>query len=130
MAENLERNASSVQVQTLDWVKDRASQRALGWFDLVLFSDAIYTERGAFFLAMAIGALISPNGKVIGALPDTRNGIDAFEDDLAASGFTATPIAVDSAVLLAAATSMNDSVGLIVPEALDGYRLVQWERGG
>ena len=68
-------------------------------------------------------------GQVIGALPDTRSGIVAFEADLAASGFTATPVPIDPAVMDATARHMaSDDSAVVVPEGLSRYRLVRWHR--
>ena len=70
---------------------------------------------------------MASGGSIIGALPDTRNGIQSFEEDLAASGYIATPLIVDSTLLHAASQPvLNNDAGLIAAEDLTAYRLVMW----
>ena len=66
MSANLQRNAGpAVEAKVLDWKSFGTEQRdEEDRFDLILFSDGIYNQRGAFFLAMAIGALLRHDGEV------------------------------------------------------------------
>jgi predicted nicotinamide N-methyase len=130
MQANLARNAPSVSSRTLDWaVAGKKRYNVEDQFDVILFSDAIYNQRGAFFLSLAIDALLGSGGIVIGALPDTRTGISNFESDLAANGYFGTTLTLDEATLVAAAKPVkDDKAGVIADEDLREYRLVMWQR--
>jgi len=148
MKENLSLNAPSVEVRRIDWMMEGRQdysyeERYLQLtspiptsnldhrirFDLIVFSDCIYNQRGAFFLAYAISSLIRPGGAVVGALPRTRDGVQAFEDDLDTNGFSATEIPIGDELLASASALIEaDKAGLIIREDLSEYRLVVWYR--
>lgn len=128
MRNNLAHNAPSVEVRTLDWLTaGRKSYAYDDQFDLILFSDGIYTQRGALFLADAITSLLRPSGVVVAALPDFRAGIAGFEEDLSARGFITITVDLSDVTLRAASEPIEkDEVGMIVGEELEGYRVVMW----
>lgn len=87
MRQNVAQNAPLVQCSLLPWLTaGRRRYPKKEQFDIVLFADGIYTERGALLLADAVTALLRPKGLLIGALPDLRAGIASFEEDLQTAG--------------------------------------------
>ena len=69
-------------------------------FDIVLFADGVYTERGAWLLADAMTALLKPKGMIIGALPELRAGMTSFEEDLKMRGLVGLPVILEKALYL------------------------------
>lgn len=68
MRQNVAQNAPLVQCSLLPWLTaGRRRYPKKEQFDIVLFADGIYTERGALLLADAVTVERNPG---IGALPD------------------------------------------------------------
>ena len=119
------------EARVLDWLTvGRAAHTPDGQFDVILFADGIYTERGAFLLADAVKALLRPGGCVVGALPDLRVGVRSFEADLRACGFAAAEAVLDRALLDATTRAHREykSADVIVGESAEGYRIVVWRQ--
>lgn len=132
--ENVLRNAPSVEVRTLDWsAAGRAIYPRDQQFDVVLFADAIYTERGASLLAGAATALLrQPHGVLVGALPDFRVGIASFEEDLHARGWVPSQAKLDGDLLAAASWHLRvgSGKGVTAGGSFEGYRIVVWRQRG
>ena len=131
MQHNLTVNAPSVETELLDW--RQAGRKMLSreqQFDLIFWSDGIYTDRGALFLADAITSLLRPGGLAVGALPDTRTGIKAFERDMCGRYAVCRSIAVHPAIMARVKDCICATQGFIVAEELEGYRLLLWREGG
>ncbi|CAE8597587.1 unnamed protein product, partial [Polarella glacialis] len=131
MRRNLAANAKTVDVEVKDWLAaGRRRPREEDQFDIVLFADGIYTERGALLLADAAMSLLRPAGALIGALPDLRAGISSFEEDLRARGFAASEVPLDKELVNAASRPHLDmkAAGLVAGGSVEGYRLLIWRR--
>lgn len=126
---NVSRNAMGVQAQILDWaVAQRKTIRESKQYDVVMFADGIYSERGAFLLADAVTSLVRGAGYIVGALPDLRAGVSSFERDLEIRGFVPETAALDASVLAAASRPHKEfnSTGLIAGGSVEGYRIIVW----
>ncbi|CAE7235867.1 unnamed protein product, partial [Symbiodinium microadriaticum] len=128
MRQNLAQNAPTVEIRSIPWLPaGRRSYRHKDQFDVILFADGIYTERGALLLADAATALLRPGGVLLGALPDLRAGIESFEDDLRSRGLTASEVLLDEDMISAASRPYDeDECGFIAGGSAQGYRIVMW----
>lgn len=128
MQRNIEGNAPSVETGILKWaVAGQTAYPQSAQFDVILFADAIYTERGALLLADTLMSLIRPHGVIVGALPNLRVGVSSFEDDMRIRGFEASVVDLDSTVLQAASRqNLPATPDLVAGGSLDGYLLVIW----
>eukprot|EP00929_Paragymnodinium_shiwhaense_P099941 TRINITY_DN61885_c0_g1_i1.p1 TRINITY_DN61885_c0_g1~~TRINITY_DN61885_c0_g1_i1.p1 ORF type:complete len:336 (+),score=40.01 TRINITY_DN61885_c0_g1_i1:162-1169(+) len=116
-----------IECRRFDWVEARHNQyRHDEQFDVILFADCIYTERGAWLLADAIMALLRPGGTVIGCFPHLRVGISSFEEDMEIRGYTVMPADLDAELLGSAASICTATPDLALGDSLDGYRLVRY----
>eukprot|EP00933_Yihiella_yeosuensis_P060066 TRINITY_DN6203_c0_g1_i1.p1 TRINITY_DN6203_c0_g1~~TRINITY_DN6203_c0_g1_i1.p1 ORF type:complete len:369 (+),score=89.31 TRINITY_DN6203_c0_g1_i1:96-1202(+) len=134
MKGNLRRNVLNsdiVEGIVLDWLPaGRKNYKESQKFDVVMFADGIYTERGALLLADAATSLLRDSGTLIGALPDLRAGISSFESDLRIRGFAATKINISDELLKAASRPHlhKNAANLVAGGSLEGYRLVMWKK--
>eukprot|EP00434_Breviolum_minutum_P026450 symbB.v1.2.023384.t1/scaffold2106.1/size89218/3 len=96
-------------------------------FDIVLFADGIYTERGGLLLADAVTAVLRPTGLLIGALPDLRAGMNSFEEDLEVRGLVSVSATLKQEVVAAASRSYDEDVrGLVAGGSAKEYRIMLW----
>ncbi|CAK9057471.1 unnamed protein product [Durusdinium trenchii] len=128
MRRNLQANAPAVRGEQLWWQHTgRRRYRKKEQFDVVLFADGVYTERGAWLLADAATALLRPSGTLIGALPDLRAGMSSFEEDLSARGLVGSEVSLDQEIIDAASRPYDeDSRGLVAGGSAKDYRLILW----
>ncbi|CAJ1328661.1 unnamed protein product, partial [Effrenium voratum] len=125
---NVEQNGASVECSLLPWLPaGRRKYARKDQYDVVLFADGIYTERGALLLADAATALLRPDGVLVGALPDLRSGMRSFEEDLAVRGLSGTEVVLDQDMIAAASrTYEEDALGLVAGGPAEGYRVMMW----
>lgn len=128
MRQNVAQNAPLVQCSLLPWLTaGRRRYPKKEQFDIVLFADGIYTERGALLLADAVTALLRPKGLLIGALPDLRAGIASFEEDLQMRGMVAAQVTLKKEVIEAASRPYDeDPYGLVAGGSAKEYRVMLW----
>eukprot|EP00435_Cladocopium_sp_Y103_P047705 s613_g14.t1 len=128
MRRNVAQNAPSVQYSVLPWLPaGRRRYPKKEQFDIVLFADGIYTERGALLLADAVTALLRPKGLLIGALPDLRAGIASFEEDLQMRGMVAAEVTLNKELIDAASRPYDEDLhGLVAGGSAKEYRVMLW----
>eukprot|EP00811_Abedinium_folium_P033456 NODE_6418_length_1674_cov_4.365223.p1 GENE.NODE_6418_length_1674_cov_4.365223~~NODE_6418_length_1674_cov_4.365223.p1 ORF type:complete len:386 (-),score=120.39 NODE_6418_length_1674_cov_4.365223:394-1551(-) len=129
LAANIAQSDTAVEACVLDWSAAGQSTWSLAErYDVVLFADCIYTERGALLFADAATSLLRPGGLIVGALPDFRVGLRSLEDDLRARGFGARPARLRPEVLAAASRrELRATPDLVAGGSLEGYRIVVWQ---
>eukprot|EP00928_Gymnodinium_smaydae_P020843 TRINITY_DN18060_c0_g1_i1.p1 TRINITY_DN18060_c0_g1~~TRINITY_DN18060_c0_g1_i1.p1 ORF type:complete len:371 (-),score=68.42 TRINITY_DN18060_c0_g1_i1:355-1467(-) len=131
LRQNLDSNGlSKVETRVLDWQHPPPADLRPRRFDVVLFSDAVYTQRGGLFLADALQKYTKRGGVVIGAAPGNRGGPwDDFVSDLTWRDFTAEDVQVPDDIRARAELHFladDDS-----PCTLDEFRTVKlwrWRR--
>lgn len=128
--QNVEHNGPlPVTVQLLSW-QDAAVGAARRRYEVVLFSDAVYTQRGGFFLADAVQRLVKRTGMVIGAAPPDRGGPwGDFLADMPWRDFDAEEVAIPAEVRAAAVEHFRrdvDSPGVL--EDVRETRIWLWRR--
>jgi tRNA1(Val) A37 N6-methylase TrmN6 len=131
LRKNIACNHVSVEIQSIDW--NRIPESFQGSADTILFADCVYTEAGARLLCKALQTLLSPNGTIVGVLPEFRVGVNVFETAMRDCGFEPTEIPiiqVQAALQQQQPQKQQDGGGFHCAGGSSvNYRLISWSDG-
>jgi hypothetical protein len=128
LRKNIACNHVSVEIQSIDW--NHIPESFQGSADTILFADCVYTEAGARLLCKALQTLLSPNGTIVGVLPEFRVGVNVFEAAMRNCGFEPTEIPIVPAASQQPQPQQDQGGGFHCAGGSSvNYRLISWSDG-